>query len=196
MRRTQTQTVSQPAAQPTAQPVAAPQQPHPATTVTTPTPSLANKAGGSILSRLHRITTQETQPATAPTTATPTQPAERKPIDMTQLMAAWNEFSASLPPAENYLKNIMAKEPRCSGSVIMLDIITPSQAVISENEALISFLRGRLGDPTIVIRTNLIQTEEQSTSTPFTSKQKLEVMLGENKSLKNMIERYGLSFDF
>lgn len=154
-------------------------------------------AGGSILSRLQRITTQQAQQPAAPTpTVAQEKPAERKPIDFSQLMAVWNEFSNALPAKDNYLKTIMATAPTCKGNELWLDIITPSQAVISENEDLISFLRQRLGDPTIVIRTNLVQTEEQATSTPFTSKQKLEVMLGDNKSLKNMIEKFGLSFDY
>lgn len=119
-----------------------------------------------------------------------------KPIDMGQLMAAWTEFANSLPAKDNYLKTIMATAPTVSDNELTLNIITPTQAVISEHEGLISFLRQRLGNPAIVIRTNLIQTQEQAAAAPFTSKQKLEVMLGDNKSLKNMIEKFGLSFDF
>lgn len=86
--------------------------------------------------------------------------------------------------------------PTCSGSEIHLDIITQSQAIISEHQSLIAFLRKRLSNPTIIIKTRLVETETQATATPFTSKQKLEVMINDNKNLKNMIERFGLSFDF
>lgn len=78
----------------------------------------------------------------------------------------------------------------------MLDIITPSQAMIAEHQGLIEFLRQRLANPTIIIKTRLVETEAQATAATFTSKQKLDVMISDNKSLKNMIEKFGLSFDY
>lgn len=90
----------------------------------------------------------------------------------------------------------MATMPTCQGSELTLDIITQSQAVISEHQGLIAHLRQRLGNPAIIIKTNLVATAEKASSSPFTSKQKLEVMLGENDHLKKMIEKFGLSFDY
>lgn len=112
------------------------------------------------------------------------------------MIAAWKEFANSLPVSENYLKTIMATLPTCSGNEIMLDIITPSQAMIAEHQGLIEFLRQRLANPTIIIKTRLVETEAQATAATFTSKQKLDVMISDNKSLKNMIEKFGLSFDY
>lgn len=68
--------------------------------------------------------------------------------------------------------------------------------MIAEHQGLITFLRERLSNPTIIIKTRLVETEAQATATTYTSKQKLDVMINENKSLKNMIEKFGLSFDY
>ena len=128
-------------------------------------------------------------------TAEQAEPA--RPLSKEELINAWREYASTLPPAENYLRTIMATEPDCERDIVMLDIITQSQAMICENKGLIDFLRDRLKSPNLTIRTRLIEKkEEEAAAAPFTSKQKLEAMLAENKNLHSIIERFGLSLDF
>lgn len=157
-----------------------------------PTP----QAGGSIFSRLQRVAEKPKEAAQQQQTAAQTTSAPAANIDPTALTAAWNEFAYNLPAADNYLKTIMSTMPRCQGNIVTVDIITPSQSAICENAELISFLRNRLGNNTITIRTNLVERQEETSATPFTSKQKLDVLVAENPNLHKLIEKFGLSFDY
>ncbi len=118
------------------------------------------------------------------------------PLDENSLIAAWRTFANNLPTSDNYLRTIMATDPKISGDNIVVDIVNSSQTMICEQVELINYLRTNLRNPNIVIKTNLVEKREENSSTPFTSKQKLDVLLADNSNLHKLIEQFGLSFDY
>lgn len=152
--------------------------------------------GGSLFARMNRIAAQGQADAQKTQVQQDTPQQQIIPIDKNAMLMAWKEFANSLPISDNYLRTIMATEPTCNGCEISVEIITPSQNMICEHEGLISFLRARLNNPGVVIKTRLVEQKEESAATPFTAKQKLDALIGENKNLSTLIERFGLSFDY
>lgn len=151
--------------------------------------------GGSILNRLKKANDQIQQVSQSkPDNNTQEQPS--MPLDENSLIAAWRTFANNLPTSDNYLRTIMATDPKISGDDIVVDIVNSSQTMISEQAELINYLRINLRNPNIVIKTNLVEKREENSSTPFTSKQKLDVLLADNSNLHKLIEQFGLSFDY
>lgn len=94
-----------------------------------------------------------------------------------------------------YLKAIMNQTPRCHGNVVTATITDPSQATICKREDLIAFIRNELGRPDITLETELDAKAQEAGSAPFTSIEKLHVMVDENKNLQKLIEKFGLQLD-
>ncbi len=155
----------------------------------------ASTGGGSILNRLKRANDQIQQEAQEQT-PNPNQAQTYIPLDKDSLNAAWRTFANSLPVSDNYLRTIMASDPKISGDDIIVDIVNSSQNMICEHAELINFLRTNLRNPNIVIKTNLVEKKEENSATPFTAKQKLDVLLADNNNLHKLIEQFGLSFDY
>ncbi len=155
----------------------------------------APTGGGSILNRLKRANDQ-IQQEVQEQTPNPNQAQTYIPLDKGSLNAAWRTFANSLPVSDNYLRTIMASDPKISGDDIIVDIVNSSQNMICEHAELINFLRTNLRNPNIVIKTNLVEKKEENSATPFTAKQKLDVLLADNNNLHKLIEQFGLSFDY
>ncbi len=152
--------------------------------------------GGSILNRLKRANDQIQQDTQKSQKSAP-QDQAHAPLDENTLIAAWRAFANSLPASDNYLRTIMAVEPKISGDdIIVVDIVNSSQSMICEQAELVSYLRTNLRNQSIVIKANLVEKKEENSSTPFTAKQKLDVLLSDNSNLHKLIEQFGLSFDY
>lgn len=112
-----------------------------------------------------------------------------------RLNGAWHRFCEQLPQSEMYLKAIMNQTPKCHGNVVTATITDPSQATICKREDLIAFIRNELGRPDITLETELDAKAQEAGSAPFTSIEKLHVMVDENKNLQKLIEKFGLQLD-
>lgn len=93
------------------------------------------------------------------------------------------------------MQAIMNQQPKVRGNVVIVNITEPSQSTICKRADLLSFLRAELGRADVTIESELDATDQKSSTTPYTSTEKLRAMVASNKSLESLIEKFGLQLD-
>lgn len=202
LRRNATGSTQSPAQTPEKQPTTIEPQSHaearPHTAVETN--SAANFSSiASTLRRLERVETPQQAASDAPIAPTAQVGAQQAvglqpmtEIDPIQLNVAWQRFYSALPPSEMYLRAIMSQPPKCDGNKVIVLITDPAQKMITERTDLVAYLRKELGRKDIVVTTEEDVNAQNYTAVPYTSRQKLEVMIGENNNLQKLFEMFDL----
>lgn len=93
------------------------------------------------------------------------------------------------------MQAVMNQQPKVRGNVVIVNITEPSQSAICKRADLLSFLRAELGRTDVTIESELDATDQKSSTTPYTSTEKLRAMVASNKSLESLIEKFGLQLD-
>ena len=91
-----------------------------------------------------------------------------------------------------YLRAIMSQPPKCDGNKVIVLITDPAQKMVTERTDLVAYLRKELGRKDIIVTTEEDVNAQNYTAVPYTSRQKLEVMIEENNNLQKLFEIFDL----
>lgn len=118
-----------------------------------------------------------------------------RPIDEDILRKAWEDF-IEIRKATTADLSMMKRGYTISGSILKLELAGNIESILFEpiKTSLITFLRDRTGNSSLLIQTEIVE-QAAGVQKPRTTKEKFNHLAEKNPVLKEMKERFGLDPD-
>ncbi len=119
-----------------------------------------------------------------------------KPVDLDILKKAWDDFIEIRKPTTPDLSMLKRGYASIEGSIIHLPLAgnVEEMLFLSLQTSLITFLRDRTGNSSLLIKTSIIE-QPKGERKAHTPKEKFNHLAEKNPALKDLKERFGLDPD-